>query len=190
MTNWQTSLGVLTIERAKPEELGLVMEIVNEAAAWLHSRGIIDQLPSPMSELVRNCTEREISKGEVYLTRLDNGDAVGVFRFEWSDPILWCDDPEGGGYLHSFALRKIAHGHGIGKTMIAWAKEYVAECGKRFLRLDCWGENRALCKYYEELGFTFCGMIYDEDGPNALWQMKLADSRLVSLESQGFLIPD
>ncbi len=73
MTAWQSSLGALTIEQATPDELNLVMEIIDEAAAWLHARGITGQWSSPMSQAVwdkigiahrrRKCFSRAIVRG-------------------------------------------------------------------------------------------------------------------------------
>ncbi len=165
------SKATLIIEPAQLEELGIVIEIMNEAAAWLHSRGITKQWPSPIPDDAWDFFRSQIEKGEVYLARL-NGDTVGTFRFDWKDEDLWADDPEGGGYVHSFAIRPRAHGQGIGAAMLAWAKQHVREHGKKFLRLDCWGENEPLKKYYLGLGFTFVRYIPEEDWISATFQME------------------
>ncbi len=169
----RTSLGTLTMEQAKPEELPLVMEIVDEAAAWLHGRGITLQWPSPMPKDFWGVVEKEIAKGEVYLARLADGNAAGTLRFEWSDPELWARDPDGGGYVHTLGTRPWVHGHGIGAAMLMWAKEHVRAHGKPYLRLDCWGENEALVKYYSGLGFEYCGSVPDEGWSSALFQMSV-----------------
>ena len=124
-------IGTLTIEQAKPDELRLVIEIMNEAAAWLDAKGITKQWPSPLPDVAWDNFGREIAKGEVFIARL-NGDAVGTFRFDWRDEELWSEDPEGGGYVHSFAIRPRAHGKGIGVAMMDWAREYVREHDKSF----------------------------------------------------------
>jgi RimJ/RimL family protein N-acetyltransferase len=118
MTARQSSLGALTIERAPPDELSLVMEIIDEAAAWLHARGITEQWSSPMSQAAWDRMASRIADGNVFLARLPDGQAIGTLRFDWRDDELWRDDPEGGGYVHSFAIRNGARGHGVGAVMI------------------------------------------------------------------------
>ena len=164
-------IGGLTIEQAKPGEVRLVIDIVDEAAAWLHAKGITQQWPSPTPKSFAEFLEQQIVRGDVYLARID-GDAVGTFRFEWSDEELWADDPDGGGYVHTFALRNRAHGKGVGAAMMAWAKQRVCERGKKFLRLDCWGENEPLKKYYAGLGFTLVRLVPEEDWVCATFQME------------------
>ncbi len=171
MTTLQTSLGALTITRAKPAELCVVMEILDEAAAWLRDKGITKQWPCPMPVSFWEFMEKEIAKGQVYLARLD-GNALGTFRFEWTDSELWAHDPDGGGYVHSFAVRNRAHGHRIGATMLAWAKQHVREQGKKYLRLDCWGGNQVLCKYYQAQGFALCGRVPEDGWVSAIFQVE------------------
>jgi GNAT superfamily N-acetyltransferase len=166
-----TLLGALAIDQAKPDELTIVMGIIEEAAAWLHSRGITGQWSSPMPRAFWDKIALQIAGGNVFIARLPEDQAVGVFRFEWRDAEFWQPDPDDGGYIHSFAIRTNAHGRGVGAAMIEWAKGYVRAQGRRCLRLDCWGENQSLRDHYAQLGFTFCGTVYDEGEPNALWQM-------------------
>ena len=104
--------------------------------------------------------------------RID-GAAIGTFRFDWTDEELWEDDPDGGGYVHSFAICNRAHGQGVGAAMMAWAKQHVHEHGKKFLRLDCWGENEPLKRYYTRLGFTLVRYAREEDWLCATFQMEL-----------------
>ena len=173
MTTIQTMLGRLNMEAAKPAELDAVIQIIDEAAAWLHSKGITRQWPSPTPKEFRERMEREIAKREVYLAYIENVDeAVGTLRFEWSDMELWQCDPEGGGYIHSFATRNCVRGRDIGAAMLAWAREHVRARGKPYLRLDCWGGNRALCQYYKRIGFTFCGFVREENWVDAIFQME------------------
>ncbi|MBI5031117.1 MAG: GNAT family N-acetyltransferase [Chloroflexi bacterium] len=165
----QTTLGVLTIDKAQPNDLNVVMEILNEAAAWLHSRGITKQWPSPLPQDAWEFFRREIEKGDVYLARLI-GDAVGTYRFAWAEPQLWIDSD--GGYVHSFAIRPHVHGNDIGAAMMAWAKQHVRERGKKFLRLDCWSGNEPLKKYYAGFGFTLVRDVPVKDYACTAFQME------------------
>jgi ribosomal protein S18 acetylase RimI-like enzyme len=86
------------------------------------------------------------------------------------DEDFWLDDSEGG-YVHTFAIRPWVHGQRIGVAMMEWAKQHVRARGKQFLRLDCWGGNVALRKYYAGLGFTFVRLANEEDWVVAIFQM-------------------
>ena len=173
MTTKQTASGQLRMQEAKQEDLDTVIQIIDEAAAWLHSKGITRQWPSPTPRKFRELIEKEIAQRQVYLAYLENtGEAVGTLRFEWSDTDLWQHDPDGGGYIHSFATRNGVRGRSVGAAMLAWAKEHVRARGKKYLRLDCWGSNRALCQYYERMGFTFCGFVREGNWVDAIFQME------------------
>lgn len=167
----QTQVGALVIEQAKPDELRVVIGIIDEVAAWLHAKGVTQQWPSPTPKSFVEFMETQIARGDVYLARID-GDAIGTFRFDWTDVDLWQDDPDGGGYVHSFAIRTRAHGKGVGAVMMAWAKRHVRERGKKFLRLDCWGGNEPLKRYYAGLGFTFVKNVPEEDWVCAIFQIE------------------
>jgi GNAT superfamily N-acetyltransferase len=173
MTTIQTTLGHLRMEEAKKEDLGAVIQIIDEAAAWLHSKGITRQWPSPTPKEFRDRMEKDIAQREVYLAYLENIDeAVGTLRFEWCDMELWQCEQEDGGYIHSFATRDGVRRRGVGAAMLAWAREHVRTRGKQYLRLDCWGGNRALCQYYKQTGFTFCGFVREGNWVDALFQME------------------
>jgi GNAT superfamily N-acetyltransferase len=170
--DFSATLGVLTLTQAQPTDLDLVVEIVDEAAGWLHAKGITQQWPSPSPPAFKEFMAQQIARGDVYLAHID-GDAIGTFRFDWTDVDLWRDDPDGGGYVHSFAIRQCAHGHRVGAAMIEWAKQHVREHGKKFLRLDCWGGNEPLREYYTRLGFTLINLVPEEDWIDATFQMEV-----------------
>ena len=170
---FHAALGALSIEPAQPVDLDLVVEIVDEAAAWLHAKGITKQWPSPTPSAFKEFMAQQIVRGDVYLARLADGQAVGTFRFDWTDVDLWRDDSNDGGYVHTFAIRNGAHGQGVGVAMIEWAKQHVRERGKKFLRLDCWGENEPLKNYYTGLGFTLVRYVPEEDWVCATFQMEV-----------------
>jgi RimJ/RimL family protein N-acetyltransferase len=45
--------------------------------------------------------------------------------------------------------------------------------GKKFIRLDCMAENPALCAYYEQAGFTYCGETRGKGWKAALYEKKV-----------------
>ena len=166
-------MGDLCLSPAQPEQTTLIIELVTEISAWLAERGI-QQWPSPPRLEVRQLLAREIAAGEVYLAWLTGSpEAVGLLRFEWHDPNLWPDDPDGGGYVHSLLVRPGYHGRGVGAGMLRWAGEHVRARGRRYLRLDCVADNWTLRAYYERLGFRCRGVASHDGYAGALFELDL-----------------
>jgi signal transduction histidine kinase/RimJ/RimL family protein N-acetyltransferase len=163
-------LPLLEIKIALPEQLPLVMEIIGEAAAWLVARGI-DQWPSPPNEHWWRRMERYIANGEVYLAYL-SGEAMGSLRLTWEDP-YWPTAAANAGYVHLLAIRNRVHGLKMGTVLLTWAMDESRRRGKQVIRLDCAAGNGRMRRYYEELGFRFCGEVRDHDYTAALYEKKI-----------------
>jgi ribosomal protein S18 acetylase RimI-like enzyme len=159
-------LSDVDITVAEPADLDTVISILNEAAGWLHARGITGQWQrsfAPQDEA------KHIAAREIYLARLD-GEAVGTLKLLWSDPEVWGDAPDDAGYVHGLAVRRSVAGRGVALYMLGWAEGMVAAAGRRYLRLDCWAKNTELCRYYERAGFTNRGRLEDRRWPVALFE--------------------
>ncbi|MFN8493645.1 MAG: GNAT family N-acetyltransferase [Caldilineaceae bacterium] len=170
-----SSLGLLTIEPAQPDDLPTVLEILAEAARWLQEKHI-EQWQFPPPPGLSQFLAVEIDKGEVYLARtVHDAAAVGILRFAWRDPDLWGDDVGAeAGYVYTMAIRPSLHGCKLGETLLDWAKTHVRSRNRRYLRLDCVATNLALRRYYERLGFRFCGEATHLDFTGALYEFPLS----------------
>ncbi len=146
------------------------MDIIGQAAAWLEQRGV-NQWPSPPNEHWWRRIADQIDAGEFHLAYLE-GQVVATLRISWKDA-LWPSDDGMAGYIHNLALVDQAHGMGLGAILIKWAKAYIRETGRPLIRLDCAAENKALCEYYEALGFRYIGRREDKDYTAALYEMKI-----------------
>jgi ribosomal protein S18 acetylase RimI-like enzyme len=153
--------------------MDLLIEILAETAFWLQTRGIVQwQWPPPPD--LRDKMADKIQQGQVYLARAaSNQYAIGTLRFEWQDTTLWHDGVGEAGYVHSLAVRPHLHGHKVGETLLEWAKGHVRSHNRKCLRLDCVASNFALRRYYEKLGFRFCGEATYEDFTAALYELEL-----------------
>ena len=108
-----------------------------------------------------------------------------IADFDWSDADLWPEDPDGGGYVHSLAVRPAFHCHQAGGAMLRWAAEHVHTRGRRRLRLDCVADNWALRRYYEGLGFCFRGLASYEGYVGARFELALDQSRGQPVAARG-----
>jgi GNAT superfamily N-acetyltransferase len=142
-----TAIGSVEITLAVPTDIDGVLEVLDEAARWLASRGInqwrVDGFP-------RDLITGDISQGEVYVAKRHRR-AVGTFTLQWSDELFWPGAAEQAGYIHRIAVRRDARGLGI--ELLKFAERVTAETGRKLLRLDCFAGNAALFSYYERAGF-------------------------------------
>jgi ribosomal protein S18 acetylase RimI-like enzyme len=138
------------VERAAPEEVGEVVAVLSEAAAWLRTRGI-EQWPDPYPA---DWVESSIRRGETYLAR-DGGEVVGTITLRWEDRAFWGEQPPVAGYVHGIAVRR--EFAGLGPRLLEWADGQVRAARRDFLRLDCRTDNPKLRAYYEGHGFVHRG---------------------------------
>lgn len=138
----------MEIRAATAADLDDVLDILNEAARWLASRGInqwrIDGFP-------RQLIAGDIARGEVYIAIRDRC-AVGTFTLQWSDGLFWPGAAGDAGYIHRIAVRRDARGSGV--ELLKSAERITLAAGRKLLRLDCYAGNATLCSYYEHAGFV------------------------------------
>jgi len=138
-----TAIGSVDIVLAVRDDIDDVLEILDEAARWLASRGV-NQWPT--DGFPRELIAGDIARGEVYIAPRDRR-AVGTFTLLWNDDLFWPGATEAAGYIHRIAVRRDARGLGI--ELIKFAERATAATGRKILRLDCFSGNVALCGYYE-----------------------------------------
>jgi len=169
----QTFSERIIVEQAIASDVNEVVEIIEDAGAWLCSKGITYQWPSTRPKNFRVATEGAIRNGQVYVARIQpSGSVVGTLRFEWTDPYAWPQDPDSAAYVRSIAIRNNVRGHGIGETLLKWAEDHARKKGRTYLRLHCCADNTRLCRYYEEMGFVFCGQVRLPRWTASLYQLE------------------
>ena len=154
---------LLSVDQASPDELPLVLELLDDAAQWLSQRGI-HQWPARFTnaegwriERIRAYTDN----GHTWLARI-NATAVATFTLSGADPDYvdgWPDGPETGLYIYRMAVRRGFAGHDIGGRILDWSSARAAVLGYRWLRLDCHRDNYDLQSYYKAHGFERVGTL-------------------------------
>lgn len=107
--------------------------------------------------------ERELIETEISESRLwkiiENNEIACVFSIAFSDELIWGEkDKDSSIYLHRIATNPVFRGKGYVKRIIQWAEEYALANEIKYIRLDTFGDNRALIDYYIRCGFTFLGL--------------------------------
>src|SRR5260370_33056441 len=87
-----TPAGRITLEQAQPSDLDTVLDILEEAADWLTSRGIDKWQPGLFRKVRRKSIADQIGRGEVFLANRD-GQAVGSLTLKWAEQMFWGKSP-------------------------------------------------------------------------------------------------
>jgi GNAT superfamily N-acetyltransferase len=143
---------VYQIRRAQPHELRVVLDLLAQAANWLHSRGI-DQWPERFpDERLEPC----IAAGETWLALSAGQPIATITMTRDADPEFWRpeDAPEDALYAHKMAVARDWAGRNLGGRLLDWASSQAAAQDLRWLRLDCWKTNTGLQAYYRAQGFS------------------------------------
>lgn len=159
----------LSIDVAQPDELPIVLQILDDAAGWLKERGI-DQWPASFTSDATWRTNRirsYVEHGMTFLARDEGGEPVATVTLsKAADPQFahgWPDGPDTGGYVFRMAVKRSAAGHDIGGALLDWAAKQVAAWGKKWLRLDVHRHNQSLQDYYKRHGFIKVAEVTAED---------------------------
>jgi ribosomal protein S18 acetylase RimI-like enzyme len=141
------------LRRARPADLDVVVNMLEEAAWWMVSRGIEGWTPDGFS---RKRIAAIIEDGEMYMVALA-GRPAGTFALQWSDRETWGEVPDDAGYVHGLAIRREFAGMRLGREMLRRAEQMVYRSEREYLRLDCVAHNEALNEYYRRAGFACRG---------------------------------
>jgi ribosomal protein S18 acetylase RimI-like enzyme len=141
----------VTLRPATPDDDIVFMEMHEEVASWLWSRGIRQWQPGtfPIKWI-----QDAIARGDVYLASEDSR-VIGAVIVQASDTFTWGETSlaDAAGYIHGLRVRRSAAGRGVGLAMLHCAEREIAARGNQLARLDCMGDNPALCAYYERAGY-------------------------------------
>lgn len=81
-----------------------------------------------------------------------------IFSVMYNDPVIWKEkDKDPSVYLHRIAVNPLHKGKGIMNEIRNWSLEHARFKNKKFVRMDTWGNNENLRKYYITCGFNYIG---------------------------------
>ena len=148
-------LRVVTAER---DDLGRYVDLLEELADWLESRGI-KQWPRGRVNLSSMYFAGSITRQEVQLAFIGD-ELVGTLRLLMSDPIVWPEvQHDDAVYVYNLGVRRTWAGQDFGGRLLDWAERRAASLGRHFVRLDCKHDNAFLRGYYERKGFAARGEV-------------------------------
>lgn len=151
----------LKIRKSLPEDLDRIMEIYEIARDFMKKTGNPNQW-GPTNWPPRELIENDIELEKSYVCVNGENRILGTFFFIHGTDIepKYCEITEGSwiddsayGVIHRLATD--GSQKGIGTFCINWAYD---QC--KHIRIDTHGDNIAMQKLVEKLGFIHCGTIY------------------------------
>jgi hypothetical protein len=84
-----------------------------------------------------------------------------IFSITFDDGLIWEEknsDPSI--YIHGIVANPDFRGNKFVLKIAQWVQQYAKNIGKKFIRMDNWGDNQNLIDYYIETGFGFRGVVF------------------------------
>ncbi len=107
----------------------------------------------------REFIETEIAEKRHWKILIDDKIAC-IFSIAFADPLIWKErGREPAIYIHRIAINPEFRGWKFVPRIVEWARDYAKSLGKKFVRMDTWGDNQKLIDYYTDCGFEFLGVV-------------------------------
>jgi GNAT superfamily N-acetyltransferase len=102
--------------------------------------------------------EDEIHAGLHFTVVMPDQVLAGYFSIALSDELIWGDKERGDAiYLHRICVNPVRKGNNLTAHVLSWAYGYALVAGRKFIRMDTWGDNQRLINYYLACGFEPVG---------------------------------
>ena len=170
----------LTLRKATSDELGFILELLNDSIRWLQGMGI-DQwaTPWPDEERRNERIARDLSEGKTWFA-LDGMAVAGTITIDPNHNDIWPAEKrsEKAVYVRRVIVGRHYAGLGLGARMLDWAADVAARAHEaRWIRIDVWTTNRRLHAYYRRQGFRYRDLVDDPDYPSRALFERSTDKR-------------
>jgi hypothetical protein len=120
----------LTIISAQSDDLERYLDLLEEVADWLETRGV-RQWPRGNFRRSADYYAQSITQQEVQLAFIGD-QLVGTLRVLLREPIVWPDVVEEDAvYVYNLAVRRSWAERGLGRRMLEWAGARAKVCAPR-----------------------------------------------------------
>lgn len=114
----------------------------------------------------RSFIEKEINEQRQWKLVIDEIIACN-WAITFNDLEIWGEkDKNDSIFIHRIATNPTMRGNRYVDKIVEWAKEYVKQKGRSFIRLDTLGNNTRLIQHYTSAGFEFLGVFRLPDTSN------------------------
>ncbi|MBP2319724.1 GNAT superfamily N-acetyltransferase [Kibdelosporangium banguiense] len=167
----------MRIRTGDESDLTAVLALLDEATAWMVSRGNTRQWGTePWSDQPKKVdrTRELITTGELWITELDGAPVGAMIVSDQPMPYVKpVDEPEL--YVRMLVTSRRHAGKRIGEQLLAKARSEAVAKGVSLMRVDCFaGGAGELVRYYERNGFQRAGTFTSiQDWPGQVLSMRL-----------------
>ena len=169
----------MRIARATPQDLDVVLGLIDQAADWLRLKGV-DQWSRPWPDRASRDVRihQGLANGKTWIVWHNDIPVATVTMATRPNPQVWaksyceCDLSQRAVYAHRLISARNYTGWGLGAELINWTGLRARrEYGAKWIRIDVWTTNTGLHGYYKKRGFERCGFCPDPTYPSgALFQ--------------------
>jgi GNAT superfamily N-acetyltransferase len=138
---------------SNPADIDTIFQLFDSAIEYQKKNGY-DLWP----QFERKLIEAEIAEKRHWKI-LHNGTVACIFSVMYSDPVIWGAEKNADPavYLHRITINPSYKGKGMMNIIRQWAEDHARQNGKKFVRMDTWGNNESLKSYYISCGFSYIG---------------------------------
>ena len=144
----------MILRSATAADVEALMTLRLEAEQWLAAAGIEQwQNPQTRSPALKKWLA-DIAANRTWV--VENEVILATVTLAPADMDFWrpSDDPESAVYVAKLITARSAKGRNLGGRLLDWAGSQARAQGKPWVRLDCWRDNLALQRFYENEGFV------------------------------------
>jgi ribosomal protein S18 acetylase RimI-like enzyme len=168
---------------AKSENLPSIMRIIHDAQIYLASQDI-DQWQNgyPNEESIH----KDISQQESFIVSSDGSDIIGTAMFTTQAESTYANiegfwltkDNAKYGVIHRMAVGQNYRKSGIAKFIFNQCEQTLKDRNIASMRIDTHEDNKHMQGLLKNLGYTYCGVIFLDQG-----EKRLAFEKLINLSS-------
>lgn len=144
------------IRQGGPDDIALVLGMLDRATAWLATQGRTDQWGTEPHSTSRRRIDQVTSfadRGWLHIAQRGAEPVAALAIGDAPEHIPYCAEPHL--YVNLLVADPSGPGKGAGAALLEFARTVARQRGLGLLRVDCFrGADRALIGYYERQGFT------------------------------------
>lgn len=148
----------MTLIRLNDSHRETIHAMRTSAEEWLRKKHL-DQWNGERAKEAHGALDKELNANQM-VGWIENNHLVAVASIKGPDLDFWTEeeasDPDAA-WIGRFMVTE--HGNNYGSKLLNAIISQQHKEGKKIIRLDCWRDNKALHRYYENHGFKFIRMV-------------------------------
>lgn len=144
----------MQILNCSPDDLGTITALYDSAIDY--QKKVFTKHWQPFDRQIIETAIREKRQWKI----VADDQIVCIFTITYNDPDIWKEkDKDPSIYLHRIVTHPSHRGKFFAKHIKDWALEFGRKHGKKFIRMDTFGDNQKLIGYYVACGFNFLELV-------------------------------